>query len=103
MKFFTCCSHKIETQTVEPQVLPEQTDQPQASQNQNIKDANVSSQSVNDVSFFGDFKYFRSQFQILHTQVYLNARMCTGWLRFYSEELVKETFITGLNSLLYPD
>ena len=55
MKFFTCCSNKIETQTVEPQVLPEQNDQPKASQTQNIEDANVSSQSVNDVSFFGEF------------------------------------------------
>ena len=51
MKFFTCCSNKIETQTVEPQVLPEQNDQPKASQTQNIEDANFSLESLNDVSF----------------------------------------------------
>ena len=28
MKFFTCCSNKTENQTVEPQLLPEQTEHP---------------------------------------------------------------------------
>ena len=51
MKFFTCCSNKIETQTVAPQVLSEQTDQPKASQTQHIEDANFSPQSLNGVSF----------------------------------------------------
>ena len=63
MKFFTCCSNKIETQTVEPQVLPEQNDQPKASQSQKFEDANFIPESLNDVSFLDDFS--RSQFQIL--------------------------------------
>ena len=61
MKFFTCCSNKIETQTVEPQVLPEQNHQPQATQTQKFEDANFTPQSLNDVSVFDDFSdpYFK--------------------------------------------
>ena len=106
MKFFTCCSNKIETQTVEPQVLPEQNDRRQASQTHNIEDTTFTPQSSNDVSVFGDFSGSQVQilrFSILHTQVYLNLRKCTGGYLFYPGKLVKEALITGINSLFYPD
>ena len=47
MKFFTCCSNKIENLAVEPQKLPEKTDHSQTIPSQNIQDSNSSSQSLN--------------------------------------------------------
>ena len=46
MKFFTCCSNKIDTQTVEPQKLAEKTDRSQTNSPQNIQGSNLSPQSL---------------------------------------------------------
>ena len=66
MKFSTCCSNKIETQTVEPQVLPEQNDRRQASQTHNIED------TIKQV-LYGNVIEFKKKYSFLRISLYLEA------------------------------